>query len=79
MATGMAVGGFGGGAMVGAPLAQKLIGFFQTPTSVGLWQAFARYGMLLYRYDALGQLHHARFRSWIQTSRLCSCQQGQHG
>ncbi len=41
MATGMAVGGFGGGAMVGAPLAQKLIGFFQTPTSVGLWQAFA--------------------------------------
>ncbi len=40
MATGMAVGGFGGGAMVGAPLAQKLIGFFGTPTSVGLWQAF---------------------------------------
>ena len=40
MATGMAVGGFGGGAMVGAPLAQKLIGFFATPTSVGLWQTF---------------------------------------
>ncbi len=40
MATGMAVGGFGGGAMVGAPLAQKLISFFATPTSVGLWQAF---------------------------------------
>ena len=40
MATGMAVGGFGGGAMVGAPLAQKLIAFFATPTSVGLWQAF---------------------------------------
>ena len=36
----MAVGGFGGGAMVGAPLAQKLIGFFGTETSVGLWQAF---------------------------------------
>ncbi len=40
MATGMAVGGFGGGAMVGGPLAQKLIGFFGTSTSVGLWQAF---------------------------------------
>lgn len=41
MATGMAVGGSAVAHMVAAPLAQKLIGFFQTPTSVGLWQAFA--------------------------------------
>lgn len=40
MATGMAVGGFGGGAMVGAPFAQKLISIFGTSTSVGLWQTF---------------------------------------
>lgn len=40
MATGMAVGGFGGGAMVGAPLAQKLMGIFASPTSTGLAQTF---------------------------------------
>ena len=40
LATGMAVGGFGGGAMVGGPLAQKLIAAFKTETSIGLWQCF---------------------------------------
>ncbi|MBS1187582.1 MAG: yhjX [Burkholderiaceae bacterium] len=40
MATGFAVGGFGGGAMVGAPFAQALMGMYATPTSVGLWQTF---------------------------------------
>ncbi|MEA5098084.1 MAG: OFA family MFS transporter [Burkholderiaceae bacterium] len=40
MATGFAVGGFGGGAMVGAPFAQFLMGLYATPTSVGLWQTF---------------------------------------
>jgi MFS family permease len=40
MATGMAIMGFGGGAMIGAPLADKLMKFFATPTSVGVWQTF---------------------------------------
>ncbi|NBF07286.1 OFA family MFS transporter [Pseudomonas sp. Fl4BN1] len=40
MATGMAIMGFGGGAMVGAPLAAALMGHFATPTSVGVWQSF---------------------------------------
>jgi MFS family permease len=40
MATGMAIMGFGGGAMIGAPLADLLMKHFQTPTSVGVWQAF---------------------------------------
>jgi MFS family permease len=40
MATGMAIMGFGGGAMIGAPLANKLMNFFATPTSVGVWQTF---------------------------------------
>lgn len=40
MATGFAVGGFGGGAMVGAPLAQRLMSMYSTPTSTGLWQTF---------------------------------------
>ena len=35
MATGMAIMGFGGGAMIGAPLANILINYFKTPTSVG--------------------------------------------
>ena len=40
MATGMAIMGFGGGAMVGAPLAAVLMGHFASPTSVGVWQSF---------------------------------------
>src|SRR3981189_2562371 len=38
MATGMAIMGFGGGPMIGAPLADLLISYFRTPTSVGVWQ-----------------------------------------
>jgi MFS family permease len=40
MATGMAIMGFGGGAMIGAPLADILMNFYKTPTSVGVWQTF---------------------------------------
>ena len=40
MATGMAIMGFGGGALVGAPLAYWLMRHFATPTSVGVWQTF---------------------------------------
>ena len=40
MATGMAIMGFGGGAMIGAPLADILMNFFRTSTSVGVWQTF---------------------------------------
>jgi len=38
MATGMAIMGFGGGAMIGTPLANILMNFFKTPTSVGVWE-----------------------------------------
>src|SRR5580700_2102487 len=40
MATGMAIMGFGGGAMIGAPLADLLMNYYRTPTSVGVWQTF---------------------------------------
>jgi len=40
MATGMAIMGFGGGAMIGAPLANLLMNYFKTPTDVGVWQTF---------------------------------------
>jgi MFS family permease len=36
----MAIMGFGGGAMIGAPLADKLMKFYETPTSVGVWETF---------------------------------------
>ena len=40
MATGMAIMGFGGGAMIGAPLADLLMEHFKTPDSIGVWQTF---------------------------------------
>ena len=40
MATGMAIMGFGGGAMIGAPLADMLMKHFATPTSVGVTETF---------------------------------------
>ncbi|THV11704.1 OFA family MFS transporter [Rhizobium rhizophilum] len=40
MATGMAIMGFGGGAMIGAPLANLLMNVFKTDVTVGVWQTF---------------------------------------
>ena len=40
MATGMAIMGFGGGAMIGAPLADHLMNHFASATSIGVWQTF---------------------------------------
>ena len=40
MATGMAIMGFGGGALIGSPLADMLMDAFKGPTSVGVWQTF---------------------------------------
>ncbi len=40
MATGMAIMGFGGGAMIGSPLADRLMKHFAGPTSVGVWETF---------------------------------------
>jgi len=40
MATGMAIMGFGGGALIGSPLADILMKRFAGPTDVGVWQTF---------------------------------------
>jgi MFS family permease len=40
MATGMAIMGFGGGAMIGSPLADLLMKHYATAQSVGVWQTF---------------------------------------
>jgi len=64
MATGMAIMGFGGGAMIGSPLAAELMKRYATETSVGVWQTFATMGCIyfvammcgafLYRVPATG-------------------------
>jgi MFS family permease len=54
MATGFAIGGFGGGAMIGAPLANILVNYFKTPTSVGVWQTFATMGVIYFVFMMIG-------------------------
>jgi MFS family permease len=54
MATGMAIMGFGGGAMIGSPLANFLINNFKTPTSVGVWQAFLVMGAIYFVFMMIG-------------------------
>ncbi len=48
MATGMAIMGFGGGAMIGAPLADVLMKRFATPTSVGVKETFITMGLIYF-------------------------------
>jgi MFS family permease len=48
MATGMAIMGFGGGAMIGAPLANLLMNTFKTDTSVGVWQTFVTMALIYF-------------------------------
>jgi MFS family permease len=54
MATGFAIAGFGGGAMIGAPLANLLINYFKTPTDVGVWQTFATMGVIYFVFMMIG-------------------------
>lgn len=48
MATGMAIMGFGGGALIGSPLADNLMKTFATTTSVGIWETFATMGAIYF-------------------------------
>jgi MFS family permease len=54
MATGFAIAGFGGGAMIGAPLANILINYFKTPTSVGVWETFVTMGAIYFVFMMIG-------------------------
>ncbi|MFG1480847.1 OFA family MFS transporter [Xanthobacter sp. V4C-4] len=56
MATGMAIMGFGGGAMIGAPLANMLMQHFATPTSVGVWQTFLAMAAIYFVFMVCGAL-----------------------
>ncbi len=54
MATGMAIMGFGGGAMIGAPLAEALMGTFRTATSVGVAETFVAMGLIYFCFMMFG-------------------------
>ncbi|MFA7351030.1 MAG: OFA family MFS transporter [Methylotenera sp.] len=56
MATGMAIMGFGGGAMIGSPLAAKMMTYFSTPTSVGVWQTFVALAVIYAVFMLCGSL-----------------------
>jgi MFS family permease len=48
MATGMAIMGFGGGAMIGSPLAVMLMKYYATPTSAGVAETFVTMGAIYF-------------------------------
>jgi MFS family permease len=54
MATGMAIMGFGGGAMIGAPLADLLMNYFKSATSVGAFEAFLAMGAIYFGFMMIG-------------------------
>jgi MFS family permease len=54
MATGMAIMGFGGGAMIGSPLADRLMNFYATESSVGVWETFITMGVIYFVAMMLG-------------------------
>jgi len=54
MATGLAIMGFGGGAMVGSPLADRLMMHFASADSVGVWQTFLVLAAIYFAFMMIG-------------------------
>src|SRR6202158_2753694 len=54
MATGMAIMGFGGGAMIGAPLANLLMNYFKTASDVGVWKPFLAMAAIYFVFMMIG-------------------------
>ncbi len=54
MATGLAIMGFGGGALIGAPLGVELMGYFKSAESVGVKEAFLVMGGLYLAFMLFG-------------------------
>jgi MFS family permease len=50
----MAIMGFGGGAMIGSPLAIKLMAFFRTPSDTGVGKTFLVMGVLYFLFIMFG-------------------------
>jgi len=56
MATGMAIMGFGGGAMIASPLSLKLMNTFKSDTSMGVTETFVVLGVVYFIYMCIGAL-----------------------
>ena len=54
MATGMAIMGFGGGALIAAPLSVMLMDHFKTATSNGVLETFVTMGVIYFMYMMIG-------------------------
>ena len=54
MATGMAIMGFGGGAMIGSPLAVSLMKFYATPASSGVVETMVTMGIIYFLFMMFG-------------------------
>jgi MFS family permease len=54
MATGMAIMGFGGGAMIGAPLAVGLMDYFKTAATMGVTKTFFAMGLIYFVFMMWG-------------------------
>ncbi|MEO1957035.1 MAG: MFS transporter, partial [Methylophilaceae bacterium] len=52
--TGMAIMGFGGGAMIGSPIATKLMAHFSEAGSAGVWQTFVVLGIIYFTFMVSG-------------------------
>jgi MFS family permease len=74
MATGLAIMGFGGGAMIGTPLADLLMRRFSSPSSVGVWQTFVVLGTIYFIAMMVGAFSYRlpppdwKPREWTPTS-----------
>jgi MFS family permease len=54
MATGMAIMGFGGGAMIAAPLSIFLMEYFKTPENNGVFESFMTMGVIYFLFMMFG-------------------------
>jgi MFS family permease len=54
MATGMAIMGFGGGAMIGSPLAVTLMGMYRSSATHGLAETFVTMGIIYFVFMMIG-------------------------
>ena len=70
MATGMAIMGFGGGALIGAPLGVKLMDHFPSATSIGVAEAFIAMACFVCGLHAVRRMHRPCAPAGLETGWL---------
>lgn len=84
MATGMAIMGFGGGAMIGSPLANLLINHFKGTDGVGVWQTFVVMAGIYFIFMMAGAFSYRippagwRPAGWTPPAKAASAMVAQH-